>query len=176
MDLVYRDIVFVDIFFGKYPHRHTSDLLLARNTVGLPLYLRRFPEPLVDILVHIRVLDIVVDLKERSLIGILEIVVGPGAGKTQIPVVSCIDHDLHLLVIITPACRIDIQLHTDLITDIFVDLLNDPALILLRIPDLPPGQLHDFFTARISLRLLLAAACEKSCRHNHREACRRQSS
>ena len=165
MDLVYRNLIFVHILLRKYPHGHTSDFLLAGYAVSLALYLCSLPETLVDVLVHLGIFDIVVNLKEGSLIGILQIVIRPGTGEAHIPVVACIDHHLHLLVIISPACRVDLKLDTDLIPDIFIHLLKHSVLILLGVSDLPPGQLHDLVSACVRLRLLLAAACQKPCRH-----------
>ncbi len=162
VDLLYRNLISVHVLLREYPHRHASDLFLAWNAVGLALYLRRLPETLVDILVHLGILDIIINLKEGPFVSVLQIIVRPGTGEAHIPVVACVDHYLHLLVIVSPSCRVDLKLYADLISDIFIYLLKHPVLILLCVSNLPPSQLHNLFSACVRLCLLLTAARQKN--------------
>ena len=77
MDFFYRNVIFVYIFLGKYPHGHTSDFLLAGHAVSLTLNLCSLPESFVNVLVHLGILNILVDLKKCPFIGVLEIVIRP---------------------------------------------------------------------------------------------------
>ena len=77
VDLVYRNLIFVNIFFCKYPHRHAANFFFTGNAVGLSLYLCSLPETFVNIFIHLRIFDIIVDLQERAFIGVLKIIIGP---------------------------------------------------------------------------------------------------
>ena len=164
MELLIWNVVFVYILFGKYPHGAAADFLFTGHAVGLSAYFCCFPETGIDAVIHFFsfVLQQVVQFQERALLGILEIIVGPGAGEAHIPLVAGIDDYLHLLVIIAPAYFDHVQFHADFFCYVFVDFLQHQLVVALGISYLVPGQLNNLFSFFIGF-CFFSAACEHSC-------------
>ena len=138
-----------------------------KKETNAALNLCRFPEPAVDVFIHFGIFDVIVKGKECAFVSILEIIVCPGAGKAQIPVVSSVDYHLHLLVVISPSGSVDSQFYPNFFLGVFVDFFQYFFLIFLSVSDLPPGQLHNLLSAGICF-FLVAAAGKKSRRQNYR--------
>ena len=161
LDGIQIDIIFLYILVIKIPELGNGGILVGRNRIYISADFYAVPQlfrnKAVQIrsagLHHIRYVLKCAQVYKLAVIGIV--------GKHHIEIFTGVNDSIHLLIVIAPACHLDINFHAQLFHQIFIDICQTIIVIAgSGSAYRPPNQCGDISAGFVSC----AAVCRRFCR------------